>query len=102
MSREISQFMVDFTLPPILNDRFTTRIPEQRAKVNEFFMDGKLVSYAVSLEKSKLWAVFNAESESEVVAYIEALPLSRYMRYTIAELTFYNLVASKMPAFSIN
>jgi hypothetical protein len=98
----MNQFMVDFTLPLHLNERFTNSIPEQRAMVNDYFSEGKLVSYALALEKSKLWAVFAAETEFEVIHYVEALPLTRYMRYTIAELTFHNSVMVRMPSFSVN
>lgn len=102
MANETYQYMVDFTMPNILSDRFTNRIPEQRLVVNQYFSEGKLVSYCVSLEKSKVWAVFNAETEEEVEGLITALPLTRFMTYEICTLTFYNVVTSKVPHFSVN
>lgn len=94
--------MVDFSLPTSFSDRFTSRIPEQRAKINEYFAEGKLVTYAVSLESAKVWAVFNADSEAEVLVLIRAMPLTRYMEYVICPLTFYNVLAVKVPLFSVN
>ena len=102
MANEMYQYMVDFTMPSVLNDRFTSRIPEQRAVVNQYFVDGKLVSYCVSLEKSKVWAVFNAETEDDVLSLVRGLPLSRYMQYQISSLTFYNVLTTKIPNFSVN
>jgi muconolactone delta-isomerase len=102
MPTEVYQFMVDFSMPALLTERFTRKIPEQRALVNEYFNEGKLVSYAVSIEKGRVWAVFNAESETEVNEMVQSLPLTRYMRYSIATLTFYNILAMRMPQFSIN
>ena len=98
----MNQYMIDFTMPETLTDRFTGRIPAQRAMINTYFADGKLLSYAVSLESSKVWAVFNADSESEVIAFVEALPLTRFMNYEIINLTFYNTLAARIPNFSIN
>ena len=102
MPNEMCQFMVNFTLPAVLSDRFTEKVPEQRAVVNTYFAEGKLVSYAVSLEKAKSWAVFNAETETDVIEMVRALPLTRYMRYEICPLTFYNIMIARMPLFSVN
>lgn len=102
MPNDTAQFMVDFSLPTILTDRFTNRIPEQRAKVNEYFAEGKLVSYAVSLESAKVWAIFNADTESEVLTLINAMPLTRFMQYVICPLTFYNILTTQVPHFSVN
>ena len=102
MPNDSAQYMVDFSLPTVLTDRFTNRIPEQRAKVNDYFVEGKLVSYAVSLESAKVWAIFNAESEVEVLNLIRELPLTRFMQYVICPLTFYNVLTTQVPLFSVN
>lgn len=96
------QFMVDFTLPEVLTEEFMSLIPHQRASVNQFFTDGKLVNYALSLEESKLWAVFNANSELEVMELIVEMPLAKFMEIRISMLTFYNTSKEQMPAFSMN
>ena len=96
------QFMVDFTLPEILNDRFQSLIPNQRAKINTYFSQGHLVSYSVSLESGKCWAVFRANDDLEVLEMVEALPLTRYMEYDIAPLTFHNTFAPLSFSFSLN
>ncbi len=102
MANEVFHFMVEFTMPTILTNRFTSLIPEQRALVNSYFTDGCLVSYSVSLEKSKVWAVFVAETEEEVLTLIKAMPLTRFMSHTINILTFYNVLTSRLPSFSVN
>ena len=94
--------MVDFTLPEVLTEEFMSLIPHQRAGVNRFFSEGKLVNYALSLEESKLWAVFNANSELEVMESIVELPLTKFMEVRISMLTFYNTSQERMPAFSMN
>lgn len=102
MENEIFQHLVEFTLPTILTERFTGRIPEQRALINKYFSDGKLVTYGVSLENGKAWAVFNAPTEVEVLALIRALPLTQFCQFKIHPMTFYNVLTAKVPLFSVN
>ncbi|MFN4253503.1 MAG: muconolactone Delta-isomerase family protein [Saprospiraceae bacterium] len=101
-SRPTIQYMVDFTLPDHLSNDFIGTIPQQRNVVSRLFSEGKLLNYALSLENSKLWAIFSAESEADLMEMISDLPLSRYMKVRISELTFYNAVQAMPPAFSVN
>lgn len=96
------QFMVDFTLPENLTEDFMEKIPHQRASVNRLFREGKLVNYALSLETSKMWAVFNANSDLEVKEMIATLPLTQYMKINVSTLTFYNALEEEVPVFSMN
>lgn len=96
------QFMVDFTLPKELSEEFMSLIPEQRATVSEFFMQGKLANYMLALDDGKLWAIFNATSEFEVMNMVAELPLTPYMEVKISMLTFNNIASEVMPSFSLN
>ena len=77
-------------------------IPSQRHEVNKLFVEGILVNYMLSLEDAKLWAVFSAESEYEVMQIIETLPLTHFMKYQISLLTFNNTAPEMVPSFSMN
>lgn len=101
-SRPTLQYMVDFTLPDYLSNDFIGTIPHQRNTVGRLFSEGKLLNYALSLENSKLWAIFCAHSEADLMEMISDLPLSRYMKIRISELTFYNGAQAAPPAFSVN
>ena len=96
------QYMVDFKLPNTLTQDFMDLVPYQRMAVNKLFEEGKLVNYALSLENSKLWAVFTAKSELEVMDMIADLPLTPYMKVDINLLTFYNDAKTQIPKFSMN
>ncbi len=98
----MKQFMVDFTLPSKLTDKFVDLIADQRAKVNQLFMQGTLVSYSLALETGKLWAIFRAESEAELLDTVMTLPLTPMMKLRYHELTFYNAAHSFTAAFSVN
>ena len=95
-------FMVDFTLPEVLTEDFMNQIPFQRSAVDRFFKEGKMVNYSLSLENSKIWAVFNANSEMQVMDMIADLPLTPFMQVEISMLTFYNSVHQEMHNFSMN
>ena len=96
------QYMVDFTLPTELPEEFVNNIPRQRAAVNRLLGEGKILNYALSLENSKLWVVFSASSEADLMEMVHRLPLTQYMKVRISELTFYNASNSMSPAFSVN
>ena len=95
-------YMVDFAMPDVLNEEFMNLVPFQRSAVNKLFMEGKLLNYALSLENSRLWAVFSANSELDVMDMISDLPLTPFMKVEISLLTFYNTMYPKMPEFSKN
>ncbi len=95
------QYMVDFTLKGTLSEEFLDLISYQRVVVNKYFQQGKLVNYALSAEKAKLWAIFNADSENEVRKMINTFPLSKFMEIEISLLS--QLDGQKTePVFSLN
>jgi len=93
-------YMVEFKLPE-LNKEIQEAIPKQRATVDKLFYRDVLLSYMLSSDRYKLWAVFKVDSESELLTYIEALPLTRYCDYDYSELYFYDS-ATFVPTASMN
>ena len=96
--------MVDFTLPDNLNEEFISKIPEQKNIVKRLLIEGKLLTYALSLESQKLWAIFNGDSEVEVLELISKLPLTKYMQVRISEISTmsYTSAIAPAPVFSVN
>ena len=94
--------MVEFDLPVDMTEEFTVKIPLQRLKVNELMESGKLLSYALSLDRQKLWCVVKAQTEFDAIEIISEFPLISYMDPTITELMFNNIVSLRMPLFSLN
>ena len=95
------QYMVEFDIPQPLAEELLDMVPDQRDSLDQLFSSGKLLSYTVAADKSKVWAVMMAESESELLSYIDELPMTPYMDYDYHELMFYNTVHF-MPAMSLN
>lgn len=98
----MNQYLVDLNLPDELTDEFLSLIPRQRAHVDQMMMDGILSSYALSSDRRKIWAIIVAESEMEVYAALQSMPLFDFMESTIYQLAFYNVAGSRLPSISLN
>ena len=98
----MSQYMVEITLPAVMSEEFTGKIPAQRKKINELMEKGQLMSYALSDDYSRLWCVVKGESEIDVMTLISEFPLIDFMEPKISKLMFNNVVALRLPMFSLN
>jgi Muconolactone delta-isomerase len=96
------QFMVEFQLAENRTEAFASLIPRQRQKVNELMEQGKIFTYTLAQDRSKLWCIVRAEDEFEVMSIVSEFPLIDFMNPTISELMFNNTVAIRMPLFSLN
>ena len=70
------QYMVEFDVPQPFTEELMSMVPAQRNSIEQLFTSGKLLSYTVAADKSKVWAVMIAESESELLSYIDELPMT--------------------------
>lgn len=98
----MSQYMVEIQLPAFMSEDFKEKIPAQRKKINELMEQGRMMSYALADDYSKLWCVVRAETEFEVMSLISEFPLIDYMEPKINKLMFNNVVAMRLPMFSLN
>jgi muconolactone delta-isomerase len=96
------QFLVEVELPENPDPMFFELIPQQRLQINKMMSEGKIISYTLSQDRQKLWCIFNAASETEVMSMLGEFPLSDYMKSQIFPLMFHNSVLLSMPAFSKN
>lgn len=95
------KYMVEFEVFYSPESDFEKKIPEQRNAISTLFQKGKLLAYSLSMERTKLWGVFLVDSESELVAILDKLPLTPFMDYDYSELTFHNGV-NLFPTMSLN
>ena len=98
----MSQFMVEFDLPSPFPEAFIAKIPLQRIAINQLLEAGKIHSYALSMDRERLWCIVNAKDEFEVMDILAEFPLRDFMTPHITELMFHNAVVFKVPAFSLN
>ncbi|MBK7007545.1 MAG: hypothetical protein IPN73_11655 [Saprospiraceae bacterium] len=94
-------YMVELIVHHIPYDEFITQLPEHRKIVHELIYKDIFLSYTVAQDRSKVWIMVKSESESELIHYIEKLPLTRYMDYEYTELMFMEWAPVKLN-FSLN
>ena len=58
----MNQYMIDIDLPSTPTEEFIELIPSQRAHVNTLMAESKIVSYSLSMDRSRLWVIVNAET----------------------------------------
>ncbi|MEN0003981.1 MAG: muconolactone Delta-isomerase family protein [Bacteroidota bacterium] len=95
------RFMADCTLSAGFQDQEERLLTNQQDLLQRFLEEGILVNYALSLEHSKLWAVFNATSEMEVLEIMIAMPLSHAMQIEVSLLSAFDSNQAP-PSFSMN
>lgn len=100
-SKDFKQYMVEFIVPTPVSEEIISLIPDQREIVEQLFTGGKLLIYSLSEDRSKLWAIFLANSESELILLIDRLPLTSFMHYDYKELMFYQSL-QLLPTMSLN
>ncbi len=100
-NREGVQYMVEFKVPNPITQEIIDLIPAQRVVVQKLFTNGKLVIYSLAEDRSKLWAIFVASSESELLKLIDRLPISSYMDFDYHQLMFHQSM-QLLPALSLN
>ena len=98
----MSFYQANIDLPTELSPEFVAMIPKQRTKVNELMGEGKIRQYSLSLDRSKLWVTFLAESEESVMDMIATFPMVNYMKFEIVALAFHEQVTLSLPKVSLN
>ena len=98
----MNQYMVDIELPGTITDEFASLIPFQRARVNILMFEGKILSYSLSTDRSRLWVVVNAATEDDAHSIIASFPIFHFVQVRIQELMFHNSVRLLHPEFSLN
>jgi len=98
---QLKQYIVEFDILDPYDPVLYAGIPDQRQVVNDLFTSGKLVTYTLTMDRSKLWAIFVVSAESELINLIDRLPLSQYMDYQYKELMFHQSIRL-LPTMSLN
>lgn len=90
--------MIELTLPSVFTEDLLARIPAQRMTINKMMEKGKIISYALSDDRTRLWIITNAESEFEAMEMIADFPIIDFIEHsTCHPLMFHNMVSMLMP-----
>ena len=98
----MKEYMINISFPNDWTEEFIQLIPLQRAHINKLFNTGKLLSYSLAADRSKLWVVMLAFNENELLNVISQFPLINYMELDYVELMFHNTSANMFPPLIYN
>ena len=98
----MAAYLFELELPE-LTDEIIGVIPRHREYINKLFTEGRILSYSVSMQRSMIWCVVNAEDEKEAMELIVAFPLFKYFTDVASHpLLFHNTLPATLPAISLN
>jgi muconolactone delta-isomerase len=95
-------FMVDITLPSELDEDFIALVPAQRALSMQMLRERKLLSYSLSMDRSRLWIIAEGRSEADVERLLRKMPLFGYFQFEINPLAFSESPVRMLPELSLN
>lgn len=95
-------YMADVQLPDYLDEDFLSMIPHQRMVVNRMMEKGTISTYALAMDRSRIWITINAQSERQVKDILQKMPLYRYMSIMTYELAFSETPSMAVPQPSLN
>ncbi|MCD6069259.1 MAG: hypothetical protein K0S33_4085 [Bacteroidetes bacterium] len=95
-------FFIDIQLLNSFKPEFFELVPAQRKIVNQLMDEGKIISYSLALDRSRLWMVADAKDEHGILDMLATFPLIHFMKPEIHELAFHDNVHSGFPHLSLN
>jgi outer membrane protein assembly factor BamD (BamD/ComL family) len=98
----MQQFMAEIDLPAKKTEQFLKLIPLQRSFVERMFQRGIITSYALAIDRTKIWVTFATSTQEEAEAVIRKFPITEYISYKMHELAFRNSLSNLIPAVSLN
>jgi len=98
----MNQYIVDIDLPYPPAEEFIELIPSQRAHVNTLMGEGKIASYSLSMDRSRLWVIVNAATAEDARGIVASFPIIAFIKFRVHELAFHNSVRLLRPQFSLN
>jgi len=101
MEESTTKYMVEFTVPGYFDEEIEQLLDRQKSMLTDYFYEGKIFSFTISQDITKMWMVMIADSESELVSLIDSLPISKFCDYDYRELMLHNTVQF-IPEHSLN
>jgi muconolactone delta-isomerase len=98
----MAQFIIDIQLPINPDQEFFELIPHQRAHIDKLLEQGTLMSYSLSIDRSRLWVIMNADTEREAIEILATFPMFRYFEPSIYPLMFHNTSLMSQIRVSMN
>ena len=86
-----------------VDEEFMRLVPRHRMLINDFIIKGVIETYAISVEASRGWILFNAKNKGDVRNYVEQSPLFPYFfNLEIDQLMVYDSQMYRFPKMVLN
>ena len=96
----MAHFMVDIALPADPTEEFISLIPRQRAQVEKLLEQGTVVSYSLSLDRTRLWIILHAKHQREAMEILATFPMFPWFDVSLHPLMFHN--TSMIPLLKVS
>ncbi len=93
--------MVEFKLNSDMVSEYSSIMKEQHKQIEDLFKSEFLISYSISEDQKNIWAIFIAQSESQLIRVLESLDLSKFMDYHYHRLVYHEST-HVLPSVSMN
>lgn len=97
----MEQYLVEIYLPEF-TEEFFELVPAQREYIDKCMSKGSIRSYSLAADRSKLWVVFAAATEMEMLRTLKKFPIIDWINYKSYPLMFHNSMELSLPAISLN
>lgn len=97
----MNYFMIDIDLPKTISPELIELIPHQRRFVDKMMKKGVIISYSLSIDRTKLWIIVLANSINEVKSLIGSFPIFCFIDFKINNLLFHE-TNTRVPQFWLN
>lgn len=85
------------------SDEIAAAVPIHREHINKLFSEGRILSYSLSIHRTMIWCVINAEDEQEAMEMVLSFPLYQYFtEVSCHPLLFHNTLPATLPDISLN
>lgn len=98
----MNTYMIIIQLPTELTKEFISLIPKQRLKIEDLMEQGKIIQYALAVDRSTLWVTVSANSEAKAKEMISSFPLIHFMKAKYFQLAFQNSISTVLPKLIMN
>ena len=98
----MNTYMVNIELINPFSEEFIQLIPKQRFHINKLMDNGKVLHYALSIDRKQLWVTVSADSETDAMDIIASFPLIDFMKPEFTELMFFNSIPNGLPKLIMN
>ena len=94
------KYIVEYILNPLTDD-IVQDIAENNSAIRKLMENGVLVSYFLSEDVSRVWMIFDVETEIELISYLDVFPLTNVANYKITKL-LHHTHAFTSPGMNMN